>query len=167
LVWEEDEMNRRELVIAGLSVPFVSTAKAQTVAGPFDQVSGPDELLLITNALEAMIFITVSLKNPEAVAKTRRDFIPYGDQLTRSEAVQTFNNALNSQDGMERAKQASESINKATDKIANTLGDSSCSDVLRTDIVNSFRRGSILLSAADAKNDSWWCNCYGLRLLFC
>jgi hypothetical protein len=168
LVWEEDEMNRRELVIAGLSVPFVSTAKAQVVAGTFDQVTGLGELWVIINALEAMIFLIVSIKAPEAIAQTRQEFIPFEFQLTQDDAVKTFNEALQSQHGMERAKQQLASINQAADKIANFLSQTSCSQSSLTSIVNSFRRGSILLSAAyPAADDSWWCHLYGLRLLLC
>jgi hypothetical protein len=166
LASEEDEMNRRELLIAGLSVPFVTAARAQVVADDlYAQVKGLDELWFIVNALEAVIFLTLSPKNPEVVARTRQDFIPYGQQLVSSEAVQTFNNALQSPEGMERAKKASESINKAADSISANLSDTSCSDGVRMIMVNAFKRGSILLSAANSENLSWWCRCYGLRRL--
>jgi hypothetical protein len=167
LTSEEDEMNRRELFIAGLSVSFVNAAKAQVVVDPYGQVKGLDELWFITNALETMIFLTLSLKNPEDVARTRRDFIPYGAQLTNPEAVPRLNNALQSQEGMERAKQASERVNNAADRISANLSATSCSEAVRTITITSFKRGSILLSAVSPANDSWWCHCYGLRLLFC
>jgi hypothetical protein len=164
---EEDEMNRRELLIAGLSVPFVTAATAAKIVPDdlYAQVKGPDELWFIVNAIEAMIFLTLSVKNPEDAARTRRDFIPYGQQLTSQDAVQRFNNALQSKDGMERAKQASESINNAADTISTNLSGTSCSEGVRTTTINAFKRGSILLSAASSDNLSWWCHLYGFRIL--
>ena len=101
-------MNCRELVIAGLSIPFVSSAKAQEVtADAFAQVRSLGELWVIANALEAMIFLIVGLKQPEAVAQTRQEFIPFEVQLTNEGAVERFESALKSQPDVERAKKAS------------------------------------------------------------
>jgi hypothetical protein len=141
-------------------------ANAQLSPNVFDQVQGSEELWFVVNALEAMIFLMmISLKDPKNVARTRQDFAPYEAQFINQTAVETFNNALKSQDGMERAKQSLDSIGKAADKISNTLSGTSCSEGIRTNIVDSFKRGSILLSAANSENDHWWCHCTGLKIL--
>lgn len=162
---EEAKVNRRQIVLAGLALPFVGPANAQSSPKMFDQVQGPEELWFVVNALEAMIFLMVSLKDLKNVARTRQDFAPYEAQLTNQNAVETFNKALKSQDGMERAKQSLDSIDKAAGGISNALSGTSCSEGIRTNIVNSFERGSILLSAANSENDHWWCHCVGLKIL--
>jgi hypothetical protein len=164
-------MDRRQLLLAGAFCTLADAAYAQQPTDSLPDTSpvkGQEELWYLQNAIETLIFLLTAgvLKEPEAVSRTRQDYLQYGWQMAPPNSFALFNDALQSPQGLARAMDSWKPIQAAVQKATTALPSALVSEQLRAILLKSFSRVSTLL-AARSGDASWWCNCYGLRLTMC
>jgi hypothetical protein len=167
-------MNRREILAAvGASSIISLSAFGQTTGEPADfafstgPVEDEDELWFLISSMEALIFVVSIADEPKSIGASSRAFSQYAVQLGEPKAKEIFNEALRSPDGLGRVKEGWQKISLATVNVSKVLAAAGENERLNRRLAGAFSRTSALLLARSAKNMSWWCECYGLRVIGC
>ena len=134
------------------------------------EVEKHEELIYLANALETIVFISVSTldnENISSIAEARRDLSRFTADLTHPTAVDSINLALKSEEGVRRVNEELRSIENAASAIEKIILEIIGREIFASSLRRAFVRGSILLLAQSSRNKAWWCSIYGIRKILC